>query len=61
MAIAHQWRFRMRIRRMAKLGLGLALLTAIAVSGIGINAVQAPKKIRILYTDDMMGNWKPCG
>jgi hypothetical protein len=49
----------MRIRRMVKLALGLALL--IAVCAMGINAVETPKKIRILYTDDMMGFWQPCG
>ncbi len=49
----------MRIRTMAKLALGLALL--VAICAVSINAVEAPKKIRILYTDDMMGFWQPCG
>lgn len=51
----------MRMRLVARIGLGVALLVALAVSGIGLYAVDSPKKIRILYTDDMMGNWKPCG
>lgn len=49
----------MRIKTTARLTLGLVLL--VAICAMGIYAVESPKKIRILYTDDMMGNWKPCG
>ena len=46
---------------MVRVVLGITVLAAVAIGAIGINAVDAPKKIRILYTDDTMGNLKPCG
>lgn len=49
----------MAIRTTVKLVIGLVVL--VAICGMSIYAVETPKKIRILYTDDMMGNWKPCG
>jgi len=49
----------MRIRTTVKLVVGLVVL--VAICAVSICAVESPKKIRILYTDDMMGNWKPCG
>ena len=51
----------MQIRSISRFTFGLALLAVIAISGVSINAVEAPRKIRILYTDDLMGEWKPCG
>lgn len=50
-----------RVWSIGRILLGIGLVAAIAVGAIGINAPQAPKKIRILYTDDMMGEWQPCG
>lgn len=51
----------MRIRSISKVMLGAALLAAVGIGAISTNAGETSKKIRILYTDDMMGFWKPCG
>jgi hypothetical protein len=41
--------------------LGIGLAAAITVGAIALDAPKAPTKIRIIYTDDMMGEWQPCG
>ena len=38
---------------------GLVLIAAVAA--VGINAAESPKKIRIIYTGDMLGHVEPCG
>lgn len=50
-----------RLCSIAKGLLGVALLAAITVGAIRINAGEMTKKIRVLYTDDTMGYWQPCG
>lgn len=50
-----------RLGSIGKAVLGVTMLAALAVGGIRINAGETPKKIRIIYTDDMMGYWQPCG
>ena len=40
---------------------GLVLAAAIAAVAVGINAAEAPKRIRIIYTGDMLGYVDPCG
>ena len=48
-----------RLGSIGKAVLGVALLVALAIGGvIRINAGETPKKIRIIYTDDMMGYWR---
>lgn len=51
----------MQHRSLMKIALGVALLCAMAIGADRITAGETPKKIRILYTDDMMGYWLPCG
>ena len=50
-------RYRLSIRAVV----GLVLLAAVAIGGVRITAGETPKKIRIIYTDDMLGAWIPCG
>gem|GEM_PF-1579422 len=50
-----------RLYAVSKLILGLILLGVIAAGSMRISAGPTPKKIRLIYTDDMMGNVKPCG
>ncbi len=51
----------MRICTICRFILSIALIAAIAVCAAGIYAVESPKKIRVLYTDNTMGYWRPCG
>jgi hypothetical protein len=46
---------------LAKILLGFALLAPMVIGAVRITAGETPKKIRIIYTDDMKGNWIPCG
>lgn len=39
----------------------LITLGVIAVFAIRISAGEAPRKLRIIYTNDMMGYLEPCG
>lgn len=53
-----------KVTRICSLGravLGVALLVAVAVGAVRINAGETPKKIRVIYTNDMNGYWQPCG
>lgn len=50
-----------RLGSVSKAVFAVALLAAIAIGAIRITAAETPKKIRVIYTSDMMGNWKPCG
>ena len=50
-----------RIGSIAKAVFAVLLLAALAVGGIGTHAGETPTKLRIIYTDDMMGYWQPCG
>lgn len=40
---------------------GLALAAVIAAATVGINASETPKKLRIIYTNDLTGYIEPCG
>ena len=35
--------------------------TLIAAATVGINAGEAPKKLRIIYTNNLSGRIEPCG
>ncbi len=48
-------------RLIAKVLAGITLVVAFAVGAARIVAEETPKKIRIIYTDDMRGEWLPCG
>lgn len=48
-------------RPLVKVIIGVALLAAIAIGANQITAGETPVKLRVLYTDDMLGNWLPCG
>lgn len=39
----------------------LIVLIGAAIGAARITAEEAPKKIRIIYTNDMRGEWIPCG
>jgi len=41
--------------------LGAVLIAAAGFMAVRINAGQAPKSIRIIYTNDLLGNLEPCG
>jgi hypothetical protein len=51
----------LRLRTIIKCLLGLALLLTITVATAHLNAKEASKKIRIIYSGDTMGYWQPCG
>ena len=44
----------------AKLGLAALVIGVIAAS-LGLNAGVAPKRIRVIYTNDTLGYLEPCG
>jgi hypothetical protein len=39
----------------------LIILAGIGAGAARITAGETPKKIRIIYTNDMRGEWIPCG
>lgn len=43
------------------LSLGVALVAVVAGAAVTINAGGAPKTVRIIYTNDLMGYAEPCG
>lgn len=48
-------------RLVIRAAVGFVLLAGIAIGAARITAEEPPKKIRIIYTDDMRGEWIPCG
>lgn len=40
---------------------GVALLIGLTAAAIGLNAGEPAKTVRIIYTNDTLGNAEPCG
>lgn len=51
----------MRFRGRELAFLGIALASCLALAGIGIDAGQEPKKLRIIYSNDTLGYLEACG
>ena len=51
----------LRFNVICKYMLGIAALVAITAAAFGLNATEMSKKVRIVYSGDTMGYWKPCG
>jgi len=39
----------------------MLLAGSVVFAALGINAGETPKKIRVIYTNDTLGNLAPCG
>ncbi len=40
---------------------GVLLVAGVVVGTVRLTAEEAPTKLRIIYSNDMRGEWKPCG
>ena len=48
------------MKRLAFVIVGLVLVALIGTTAVGINAGETPKKLRIIYTNDLTGKIEGC-
>lgn len=51
----------MRLTRCSLVVAGVALAAILTSAAVGIHAGQEPQKLRIIYSNDCLGEAKPCG